>query len=146
MFGLLALLTASVFFGAAIYINIAEQPARLRLDHRAALAEWGPAYRRGFEMQASLAIISGLLGAAAWWQSGNPLWGLGAAVIILNWPYTLLLIMPINNRLENTAPDQASEATRELIMRWGKLHAGRSALGAVAAVIYLIAAADGMSS
>jgi hypothetical protein len=144
MFGLLALLTASVFFGAAIYINIAEQPARLRLDHRAALAEWGPAYRRGFEMQASLAIISALLGAAAWWQTGNALWGLGAAVIIMNWPYTLYFIMPINKRLETTPADAAGEETRELLRRWGKLHTGRSALGAVAAAIYLIAAAFGM--
>ncbi len=140
MFGLLALLTASVFFGAAIYINIAEQPARLRLDNRAALAEWGPAYRRGFEMQASLAILSGLLGAAAWWQTGNALWGLGAAVIIMNWPYTLYFIMPINKRLETTPADEASGETRELITRWGKLHSGRSALGAIAAAIYLIAA------
>ncbi|MDK1378330.1 MULTISPECIES: DUF1772 domain-containing protein [unclassified Sinorhizobium] len=143
MFGLLALLTASVFFGAAIYINVAEQPARLGLDDRSALAEWGPAYRRGFEMQASLAVVSGLLGAAAWWQTGNPLWGLGAAVIILNWPYTLLVVMPVNRRLEATRPEEANDETRALLMRWGKLHAGRSALGAIAAAIYLLAALRG---
>ncbi|MBP1883274.1 DUF1772 domain-containing protein [Sinorhizobium mexicanum] len=143
MLGLLALLTASVFFGAAIYINVAEQPARLSLDDRSALAEWGPAYRRGFEMQASLAAVSGLLGAAAWWQTGDPLWGLGAAVIILNWPYTLLVIMPVNRRLEATRPEEASNETRALLTRWGKLHAGRSALGAIAAAIYLLAALRG---
>ncbi|MGF6174143.1 DUF1772 domain-containing protein [Ensifer sp. 4252] len=140
MLGLLALLTASVFFGAAIYINVAEHPARLHLDNRAALAEWVPAYRRGFEMQASLAIISGLLGAAAWWQSGNALWGLGAAIIILNWPYTMLFVMPVNRRLEATRPDEVSKETHELLLRWGRLHAGRSALGAIAAAVFLVAA------
>ncbi|OCP17646.1 MULTISPECIES: DUF1772 domain-containing protein [unclassified Ensifer] len=140
MLGLLALLTASVFFGAAIYINVAEHPARLHLDDRAALAQWVPAYRRGFEMQASLAIISGLLGAAAWWQSDNPLWGLGAAIIILNWPYTMLLIMPVNQRLETTRLDEVNEETHELLLHWGRLHAGRSALGAIAAVVFLVAA------
>jgi hypothetical protein len=139
MLGLLALVTASIFFGAAVYINIAEHPARLGLPDGAALAEWAPAYRRGFAMQAPIAVVSALLGGAAWWTKGDLLWAVGAVIMIANWPYTLVAIMPTNHLLEATASG-GDRDTRERLVRWGQLHAVRSGLSAVATLIYLIAA------
>ena len=54
-----------------------------------------------------------------------------------NWPYTLLGIMPTNHRLNAIAPENAGPQSRALLVKWGQLHAIRSALGALATLIFL---------
>jgi hypothetical protein len=138
--GLLALSIAAAFAGAAVYVSVAEQPARLGLDDRALLAEWQPSYRRGAAMQASIAVVSCILGLVAWWQAGGFGYLIGSVFIILPWPWTLLVMMPVNKALERMSPNAADATTRALILRWGKLHWVRAALGVLAAVSFLIAA------
>jgi len=135
--GQLALLVAAVFSGAALYINVAEQPARLGLDDRSLLAQWKPAYKRGLAMQAPLAIVGFLLGIAAWWQTRHIGWAVGALLMIANWPVTFFAIMPTNNRLMTTDPAAAGPESRAMIVRWGSLHAVRTALGVVASLVFL---------
>jgi hypothetical protein len=135
--GQLALIVAAVFAGAALYVNIAEQPARLMLDDQSLLIEWKAAYKRGFAMQAPLAVVGFLLGLLAWWQTGVWLWLFGAPVLVSNWPYTLLGIMPTNNKLMAIDPANAGSDSRELIQIWARLHAVRTALGFAAVLLFL---------
>jgi Domain of unknown function (DUF1772) len=139
--GFLGLVTASLFAGAAFYVNFAEQPARLALNDRASLIQWQRSYERAALMQASLAMAGFALGLAAWWWEGrDPYWLIGGIVLLAPWPYTLLIIKPVNDRLKATDPLAAGAQTRALIERWGRLHAGRTALGVLATATFFCAA------
>jgi hypothetical protein len=137
MLGLVALTIAAIFTGAAVYVNVAEQPARLFLEDRALLTEWKPSYKRGAVMQASIALIGCVLGLIAWWQTSHAGFLVGAVAMVAPWPWTLIGIKPTNDALLATEPERAGPQTRALIVKWGTLHAVRTTLGALATVAYL---------
>ena len=137
--GQLALVLAAAFAGAAFYVNFAEQPARLTLDDRNALKQWKPSYDAGYLMQATLAAVSALLGFLAAWINRDWRWIAGAVLILANWPYTLIGIMPTNNRLKATTETDAGPTSRALLVSWGRLHAVRTVLGIAATFAYLSA-------
>jgi uncharacterized membrane protein len=137
--GDLALAVAAIFAGVAFYVSFAEQPARLGLDDRALLAEWKPAYKRGYAMQAPLAIIGFLFGLVAWWLSGRAAFLVGAVLMAANWPWTMLAIRPTNEALMATPVDAAGPASRLLILKWSRLHAVRTLFGLLAVAAFLVA-------
>ena len=135
-YGLLALIASAIFAGAAFYVNFAEQPARLLLDDRALLTEWKPAYQRGALMQAPLAVIGFVLGMLAWRQIGHVGFLIGALLIIAPWPWTLIVIKPVNDALLATELDRAGPPSRALIVKWGGIHAVRTVLGGLATAAF----------
>ena len=137
--GLLALLTAGLFTGAALYISVVEHPARLQLDDAPLLKQWKPAYARGTLMQAPLALLGLLLGSAAWWVSEDGLYLAGGMAMFFNWPWTSFRMLALNNRLKATPIEEAGPKTRAGLVRWGRLHAVRTGLGAFACVLFIVA-------
>ncbi|HTH34374.1 MAG TPA: DUF1772 domain-containing protein [Xanthobacteraceae bacterium] len=133
----IALALAAAFSGAAYYVNEAEQPARLALNDASLLAQWKRSYARAVTMQAGLAALSGAFGLYVAWDLRDWRWLLAALLILTNWPYTLFVIKPINDQLNAIADKDAGAAARALIVKWGRLHAVRTALGILATAVYL---------
>ncbi len=131
----LATLSTALFCGAAIYINVAEQPSRMNLDSQSALAQWATSYKRATWMQAPLAIVGFLAGGGVWVLGGGLLWLIAGLLIGAVVPLTLIVIMPINQRL--LRPGLSRTETTELLKRWGRLHSIRTLLSAIATVLML---------
>jgi len=133
----LATLSATLFGGAALYINVVEHPARMGLDTRMAALQWAPSYKRATWLQAPLAIVSLLCGAAVWLLGGGVGWLVAALLVGAVVPFTFIVIMPTNHKLLAQGRDLASAETRTLLVRWGQLHTVRTILGLAGAMIFV---------
>ena len=134
---LIATLASGVFFGAALYINLVEQPARMSCGVALALTEWRPSYKRATLMQVPLALIGSLAAFMAWRLEGRVAWLIGGTLYLLVVPFTLIVIMPTNKRLESQELDIRSEEAGRLLRRWGRLHAVRTILSGIAFLVFL---------
>jgi hypothetical protein len=132
-----ATFAAALFSGAALYINVVEQPARLTLDTRSAVAQWATSYRRATWLQAPLALLSLLAGLGAWLMGAGRGWALAALLIGAVIPFTYIGIMPTNKALLSPEGGLDTAGTRTLLGRWAKLHAVRTLLSLAAALSYV---------
>jgi len=138
MFGLstAALVFATLFAGAALYISLVEKPARLGLADGPLLAQWQPSYKRALPIQSGLAIAGGLTGLIVEYLSADRRWFAGSVLLLANWPFTLLVIMLVNKPLMAMQVSEAGPESRAMLLRWGSLHNVRSALGAGAMLTF----------
>jgi len=133
----LATFCCAVFFGAAVYISLVQQPAALETGAEFAVRFFTPMYRRAAVMQASLAIVGGLASLTAYLLGAGRAWLLSAVLIAGVIPFTLLVVEPVNQEIRTVDPS-AGEAV-ELLMRWGRLHWVRTLASGTALVICLLA-------
>ena len=100
------------------------------------LAQWQPSYKRALPIQSGLAIAGGISGLLSWYLSSDLRWVAGSSVLLANWPFTLLMIMPVNKRLMAMQPREAGPESRKMLVQWGELHGVRSALGAGSMLLF----------
>jgi hypothetical protein len=135
---LFATLSAGLFAGAAIYINLVEHPARLQCGTLIALKEFAPSYKRATVMQASLAVVSFLTAIGAWLMGSNAWWMIGGVIILSVVPFTLIATLPTNKQLLDPGLEMSLDLAGELLNRWGKLHAIRSILSLASFLIFVV--------
>ena len=104
----IAVLTCSLFTGAAVYLSLVEHPARMECGVETAAAEFAPSYRRASILQATLAALGLVSSIAAWLSGASPLWVVAGALLGSVIPFTLIVILPTNKQLLDPTLDRRS--------------------------------------
>jgi hypothetical protein len=133
--GILALVAAALFTGAALQVTLAEQPARLALDEGALLRHWSRSHERGLALQLSIAGAGSALAALAWWLTGRPGFLVGGLALLATGPFTLRAMMPLSRKLRAIEAGRDAAPVHPLVRRWGTLQATCGLLGAVATAL-----------
>jgi len=142
MIEIFAALCSGTFFGAALYINLAQHPATLIVGGDFASKFFPPMYAKASALQIFLAVTGTILGIVAWFFSHQNLWLVGALFLASVVPITIFLIKPINDQLLHPTHELDSEEVMNLLKQWNPKHWIRSGVSFVSFICYLIALAQ----
>jgi hypothetical protein len=131
----IATLCAGLFAGAALYVSLVEHPARVSCGTAVAIAELGSSYHRAARLQSALASVCFVAAVWAAFRGAGHLVFAAALIIVAVVPFTLLVIMPTNDRLMDQTLNPGSPEAATLLTRWGRLHAVRTVLGLASFVL-----------
>ena len=133
----LALFLCGVFFGAAVYISIAQHPASMVAGVAVAGKFFPPMYGRAAPMQIFAAVGGTVGGLLQWYVTNDTLWLIGAILLIFVIPFTLIVMKPINDQLLNLDAQRSDEETAELLNSWAPKHMIRSIASGLSFAVYL---------
>lgn len=147
-----AIMATSLFCGAAIYVSLVEQPARMQVPLREAARQFGKSYPRAALLQPTYIFSSCAASAARYWITFPPvtlqskpmqqahLVNLVMMGGCLMW--TLVFMLPGNKALL-AAERESTPRVKQLLQTWGWQHSCRSVASA-AALFVLLAASLGL--
>ncbi|MBL4767706.1 MAG: DUF1772 domain-containing protein [Rhodobacteraceae bacterium] len=132
-----ALFLSGTFFGAAIYISIAQHPATMKAGIPLAEKFFPPMYNLAAPMQIVSAIGGTLAGLAQWLLGGGALWAIGAMLLVSIIPYTVIVLKPINDQLLEANSQRTNIETEKLLNQWAPRHWVRSVVSGFSFATYI---------
>lgn len=137
IYELAATLATGLFTGAAFYIHFVEHPARMEYGPPLAVKEFTASYKRAAIMQPSLAFAGFLAGILSWLSGATIWWLIGGASMGFLFPFTIIWMLPTNNRLNDPALEIDTAWPVELLAQWGRMHRIRCLISLASFLLFL---------
>lgn len=130
----LALMAA--IFGYGFSATAISYPAMMASKRETAVDYFSPFFHKSAHMQLILSLAVIPVSLAISYFSGNWWWLAGSLILQISGPYTIFVLMPVNNRImEEGADIHSAQMTKDLGI-WGKLHFPRTILAGAIFILF----------
>jgi len=133
-----ATFATNTYFGAVIYTNMVEVPARLELKTSSAMVNhFQASFPRAMQFAGSLAAVSIVCSGVGWYLDEDPnsyLFLTSFLLMFSLFPWTKVALMPINKQLMDgdTPAKKGDSWVVEMLNKWNMMHFVRSSISCVA--------------
>ena len=132
-----ARLSSSLFAGFAGYCSLVEHPSMVDTGAKAAADHFNAMFKRAASLQTALSLTSAASSFAVYYLRKEKQFLYSGILLFSILPYTLVTMMNTNLALLDPALNRESATSKQLIEKWGHLHAFRSLIG-LAAVSFIL--------
>lgn len=126
----------AVVFGYAVSASAVSHPAMMASSREVAVGFFKPFFHKSAHFQMIVSVIVLVVSLIISIMSGVWLWLIGAVILQLSGPYTIKILMPVNNRIMDENADIHTEQMTADLAGWGKLHMPRTILAGVVFVLF----------
>jgi uncharacterized membrane protein len=133
---LIASLSAAFFAGGGLFVSMVLTPA-IMMDTNSAVVQFGRTYNKAAPWQGANAIVCLAAAVTVSALTGDWWWATGGLLVGASIPFTLLVMMPVNNRLLDEKARPSPDEAISLLKRWRRLHWVRNILSTLGLIVML---------
>lgn len=133
---ILNLTLMAVVFGYAVAASAVGHPAMMASSRQTAVEYFAPFFHKSAHLQLILSLIVLAVSLVLSLLGAGWLWLVGAVVLQLSGPYTIKVLMPVNNRIMAEGADIHSDQMTRDLGSWGRLHLPRTILAGLVYILF----------
>ncbi len=133
----------AAIFGYAFACTAIVHPAMMVARRETSVEFFKPFFHKSQHLQLGLSMAVVVISLIISFISSNWVWFIGGLVLQLSGPYTIKILMPVNNRIMADGADVNSAAMISDLGSWGKLHLPRTLMAGAIFILFAFLAVNG---
>lgn len=133
----------AAIFGYAFACTAIVHPTMMVTSRQTSVEFFKPFFHKSQHLQLILSLAIVAISLIISFMSGNWAWFIGGLVLQLSGPYTIKILMPVNNRIMADGADINSAEMANDLGSWGKLHLPRTLIAGAIFVLFAFLAVNG---